>query len=109
MITIGRLAPLTGLRRVDAAEHAFAIGAHEDDDEGSAVAIEVVAHAGGSTEHRGFQSTIAWRAGELHPLVRDWVPDDEIRVGAAVVEEDAAVASVERPQSAVVGAGRAAG
>jgi len=72
---------------------------HEDDEEGSMVAVEVVARAAGRTEHSRVPVARKQRPhhGQLEPLARFRVPDEEAtRPQARAAEEDAAMASVER-------------
>ena len=87
-------------------------GGHQDDEEGSAVAVEVVARAAGRTEHSRVPVAREQRPhqGQLALLARYRVPDEEsTRPPARGAEEDAAVASVDRVPAAVVGVGRAEG
>jgi len=109
-------APCASLRRVHAGEDTLPVMVEDvDHDEGPAVAVKVVARAGGGggAEHRGSPGAREQRRPrQLGPLVRDGVPDDEAEGGmvrGVGAEEDATVARVVRTEAAVVGAGRAEG
>jgi hypothetical protein len=97
-----RLAPLAGLRRLQASVRdilAF-VRADQGDEEGAAVAV--VAAGTGSAHHRGVEvglRDIGVRNVDL--LGGDGVPDDVFP--AVGVEEDAAVAAVEHVAVAAVG------
>lgn len=59
--------------------------AHEDYEEGFAVAVQVVAAiAIASTKHRSFVVVHAvrlpWRRGQLQQLVRDGIPDSDVEL-----------------------------
>ena len=99
--------------------HAVA-AAHKDDQEGSAVAIEVFTAFGGcGAEHGGIPGPRVdgprQKHGQFPPFARDRVPDMEcILPGlpirrAPALEEDAAMARVDRATVDAIGRGRAEG
>lgn len=106
-------APSTSLRRVDTGERLPGAGAHEDNEEGATVAVEVVAASARSgTEHSSGPATAEWirmrvhvvrQLGKTVMLARDGVPDDKVVPrtveheipGRGGVEEDAAMARVD--------------
>jgi len=99
--------------------HAVA-AAHKDDQEGSAVAIEVFTAFGGcSAEHGGIPGPRVdgprQKHGQFPPFARGRVPDMEgILPGlpirrALALEEDAAMARVDRAAVDAIGRGRAEG
>lgn len=110
--------PRTSLRRVDGGEYTVRIVGDDNHDEGSTVAIVVVARpCGCGAEHRGFPIPFVAeprRLGQHQIFLRHGIPDDEPRYvedntkhDRGVAEEDAAVARVLRAQAALDGAARA--
>lgn len=100
----GGLAPFLIFRRVDAGEGVTFANYHADHEEGAVAAVEVVAAGGGAQHHeiRGPDVRIRHQRqlGQLQLLAGDGIPKGEgwiprLVPPAYVVEEDAAVASVE--------------